>query len=394
MLVQKQAPQRLRKLLIGGGAALLLLAGYVSYVNFFSGEAPVDTLQTPTKKTVPKDFGQDLFSDSRFYALVPKVGTQLITQASASRPAETLLAPVSLQGFNMQTGNAILLTWERPKDEKQATLVRVNQVLGADNRKNLATLPPTATTFVYRQPALGLPTAYEVAYIQQSIVQESPSTPAVAGSVSGLVTVTRADNSGVTLQYSKPGDAFESVEVYRSSTVGELGARIARLGTEGSTFEDVEGRGGLHFYTLRWVSETVSGVPATVTVAATDTTPPNPPDAVRVSTSTTNETTSLRVTWEPSSSADVVEYRVFRSFQELTLGSQISSKIVKDVAQLEDVAPQASPNDCAKSLCVDDVEVPAGSTAYYTVVAVDAAGNRSTTQDLAVSGRPNPFIPL
>ncbi len=394
MLVQKQAPNRIRYLLIGGGVALALLAGYVVYVNFFSGAEPVGVTQAPAKKTVPTDFGQDLFSDSRFYGLVPKQGTALITQASASRPSELLLPPKSLQGFDMQTGSAVLLTWERPTDETRATLVRVNQIVGSEERKNLATLPVPSTTYVFREAPTGTRITYEVVYIQQSILQESPQVSAAAGSVGGLVSVTRADDNGVTLQYGKPNGEFENVEVYRSAEVGVLGARVARLGTDGSTFEDASGRAGLHFYTFRWVGATGSGTPATVSVLATDTTAPNPPDGVRAILDTTNSAQPrMRVTWEPSSSADVVEYRIFRSNQAMNLGALVASKLVKDLVQLQDAA-QLTGTECAKTLCFEDTEVVAGATAYYTVVAVDNAGNRSTTQDLSVPGRANPFIAL
>ncbi|MEK7631767.1 MAG: hypothetical protein AAB445_02760 [Patescibacteria group bacterium] len=389
MLVQKQTPARLKKILLFGGIPIVLLAGYVLYTNLTGGYDP-GSVGTPTQqKTVSKDFGQALFRDSRFYALSPKGGTDLITQAAVPVPATDIPAP-AVDAFDVQTGGTILLTWKIPAGIN-ANFVRVAKVTNA-GRENLATLPMPATAFLFTRATDKQAVTYQVYFVQQTGLTQSAQVAAKTNESVGGLTVTVADEAGVRLQWTAPvGSEEKAAEVYRSEAAGSLGQQVASLDAGATGYEDANGRAGLHFYTVLWVAESLQGQAWSGSIASTDSTSPKAPDFV---TATYDAANALaRVAWVPSTSLDVVRYDVYRSDESLTLGTSIGQKLVADVATVDDVAVDAQ-KDCAKDFCFEDTKLVAGKTLYYSVIAVDAAGNRSSTQELGHSGRANPFLPL
>lgn len=405
MLVQRQTPKRLRKLLIGGGAILVPILGYIAYLNFFSSPPAAEFAGTVVQKTVPSDFGQNFFRDARFNALAPKQGTALITQSEVAVPSDTLPSPRAVQAFDMQTGSTVLFTWKKPDGVTAATSVRLNRIVG-EERINLATLPASATTFQFRNATDGELTTYELHYLTQNGAADSPAVQARTGATGGMLTVASASDDGVKLTWVKPNGDFEAVEVYRSTTVGDLGMRVARLGVDETSYEDTAGRSTNYFYVLRWVGSSVAGNPWQGQVVSTDREAPASPQAISATYVDTGVDASVdqpyvRLTWSPSPSPDVVAYEIFRSASAMSLGTKIAEKDVREVASLEAIA--RDPNlakDCTKQYCVEDrgfgegTDLPKGIPYFYTAVAVDGAGNRSSLQELGVSGRPNPFIPL
>lgn len=405
MLVQRQAPKRLRNLLIAGAVIITPVLGYIVYLNFFSSPPAADMVSKVVQKTVPADFGQNFFRDARFNALVPKQGTALITQSAVTIPSDRLPAPLAVQVFDMQAGATVLFTWKKPEGAATATGIRLEQVAGAE-RRNIATLPATATSFQYRGATDGALTTYELHYLTQLGVVDSPAVPARGGATGGTLTVAAAASAGVKLTWTTPAGEFEAVEVYRSTTVGELGLRLARLTEAETSFEDIAGRPDIYFYLVRWVTSSVEGQVWQGQVTSTDREAPAAPQAVTVvyldkTLDSTLERSLVRLTWSPSPSPDVVAYDIFRSTNAMSLGSKLGNKAVADVAAIEDIAGNpAIAQDCARQYCLEDKSFVEGSTLlkgipyYYTVVAVDGAGNKSSLQELGVAGRPNPFIPL
>ena len=405
MLVQRQAPKRLRNLLIAGAIIITPLLGYVVYLNFFSADPTSEVSSTKTQKKVPTDFGQNFFRDPRFNALVPKQGTALIAQSAATVPGDMLPPPHAVQAFDMQTGGTVLFIWKRPDGAEAATGIRLNRVVGGE-RSNIAALPATATSFQYREASDGVQTGYELQYIVEQGVEDTPAVQARAGATSGTLTVAAASADGVKLTWTKPAGEFTAVEVYRSSTVGELGMRIAHLGADDTSFEDSTGRPGLYFYLVRWVASSVAGQVWQGKVTSTDNEAPAAPQAITAKYVDPAQDSSVdqplvRVTWSPSPSPDVVAYDIFRSPTAMSLGTKIGQKAVRDIASLEAIA--SNPNTaklCANQYCLEDKSFAPGSGTvkgipyYYTAVAIDAAGNQSSLQDLSVPGRSNPFIPL
>ncbi len=401
MLVQRQTPKRLRNLLIAGAAIITPVLGYVVYLNFFSG-APTPNLNSQVaQKTVPQDFGQNFFRDARFNSLVPQQGTAIIAQSEVTIPGETLPAPSAVQVFDMQSGGTLLFTWKRPEGAATATSIRLNRLSGQDNT-NIVTLPATATSYQYRGAVDGQVTSYELYYTTQLGVQDSPAVQARAGAASGPLTIAAAAESGVKLTWTNPVGEHEAVEVYRSTTVGELGARIARLGPSDTSYDDISGRPDIYFYLIRWVASNVAGQVWQGAVASTDREAPASPQAITASyVASGAERPLVRVTWSPSPSPDVVSYDIYRSANAMSLGSKIGSKAVRDVASIEEIASNPTvATDCARQFCFEDTSFATdtrfvrGVPYYYTVIAIDAAQNRSSLQELGVAGRANPFIPL
>lgn len=401
MLVQRQTPKRLRNLLIVGAAIITPVLGYVAYLNFFSSPPPPEVVGTAVTKTVPADFGQSFFRDPRFNALVPKQGTSLITQSAVTVPGEALPAPRAVQVFDMQTGGTVLFIWKKPEGAATATTFRVNVVQG-NNHTNVAALPASVTSFQFRGATDGVLTTYELYYIAQQGVVDSPAVQARPGALGGSLTIAAATSDGVKLTWTKPAGDFEAVEVYRSTTVGDLGARVARLGAEETSYEDTTGRPDIYFYLIRWVSSTVVGVIAQGQVASSDREAPAAPQAITAAyVDSTVEHPFVRVTWSPSPSPDVVSYDLFRSANAMSLGNLVGSKAVENIASIEETASNPDiAKDCSRQYCLEDRSFGEGTSLvkgipyYYTAVAVDSAGNRSSLQELGVSGRPNPFIPL
>lgn len=388
MLVQKQTPERLKKILLYGGIPILLLGGYILYNNLSSGTATDNTNTAVQQKSAPKEFGQTLFRDPRFYALSPKSGTELITQATAVVPAVAPAAP-EVTGFDVRTGGAVLFTWKMPAGV-DATAIRVNRMVG-DDQENLATLSAQATSFLFAEATDRKETTYVLFYIKQTNTSQSAQVPAKLGASNGGLSVTAADGAGVRLQWSTPANAeSRSVEVYRSTTVGTLGKRIGTLAAGASSYEDAGGRVDLHFYTVVWVGDTVQGSSWTGALTSTDATPPEAPDFVTATYDAAQK--AIRVTWAPSISLDVERYEVYRSDQTLSLGRFIGDKRVADISTVDQIA--TTTQECSKKLCVEDPQPADGTTLYYTVVAYDATGNKSVAQELGRTGRSNPFVPL
>ncbi|MEK7570035.1 MAG: hypothetical protein AAB515_01140 [Patescibacteria group bacterium] len=388
MLVQKQTPERLKKILLFGGIPILLLGGYVLYLNM-SSSGGASTGSTPTQtKTVAKDFGQAIFRDPRFYALSPKGGTELITQATAEIPATEVAAP-TVEAFNVQTGGAILFTW-KPPAKLDATLVRVSRAVG-DTNENLVTLPATATSYLYTQAVDGQAATYVINYVKQVGAAQSAQIAAKVGASGGGLTIEAADAAGVRLQWVTPGAAEgKKVEVYRSDAAGLLGRRVAALDASTTNFNDAGGKADMHFYTVVWLTDSIGGLTWTGKITSTDATMPDAPDFV--TTAYDGQNNLVRVSWVPSPSADVVRYDVFRSDAALLLGTLVGQKNVQDVATLDQAA--TTTGDCSKELCIENKNLIPGKTLYYTVIAVDRAGNQSSGQELGKAGRANPFVPL
>ncbi len=388
MLVQKQTPERLKKILLYGGIPIVLLGGFVLYNNLSGSKSATPTDTSIPTKTVSQDFGQAIFRDSRFYALTPKKGTELIDQATAAIPATELPAP-KVEVFNVQKGGTILFTWKNPAI-LDATIVRVSKTVG-ESSENLATMPIAATAFLYTQAVDGQETTYIINYVKQTDTTQSAQVQAKTGASSGGLTVAAADDAGVKLQWTIPATAQEKkAEIYRSDTVGALGRKLEALSAGATNYDDPHGRADLHFYTVVWVGEVIGGIPWTGKVTSTDATAPEAPDFVKTEYDAANEL--VHITWVPSQSTDVTSYNVYRSDTKLNLGSLVGERLVKDVASVDQET--GTVRDCAHELCMEDKKPTAGKTLYYTVVAVDATGNQSSVQNLGVSGRPNPFLPL
>ena len=386
MLVQRQSSKNLRNLLLVAAAAVLLGAGYLLYSNFSSSSS--GTSSVTSTQSVPLDFGQSLFQDSRFYSLTAQSGTSLIQQTSYTVSRTDIPAPEAVQTFDVKTGGSILFSWTRPDDLPASTTsgavwnVRLYRVSG-DSQENLATLPVSATSYLFSEATDNTRTTYALAYTWVQLLHEAPQVQARTGQVSDAVTIATATTSGVTLQWSTPVSNATAIEIFRSSTVGELGTRIAHLDPSDTSYVDQFGKVSLSYYTVQWIGDNARGTSWQGTAVSTDTTAPSAPDSVRVIEASDVNVPTVEVRWDPSASTDVVSYQIYRSAKSLQLGALLGTRKVSDVDSEKDT--------CDASLCFADSNLTAGQTYYYTVVAVDSAGNHSTTQGITSSGRSNPF---
>ncbi|RJO59357.1 hypothetical protein C4546_02560 [Candidatus Parcubacteria bacterium] len=368
-------------MLLVGGILLAGILGYLVYDRFStSGSEALDNAVNPNRPALPKDYGQTLFSDPRFFELQPLVGTDLVAQVEAKTPSNTLPAPEKFQVFDMQSGNRLLFTWNKPADPKveMATAIRITRAQG-NNSENIAHLKPTATQCVYTEAQNLQQSIFLAYYIQEKLISSTPQIFGQSGQVGGAVQVSANVDGFVKLSWSNPADAsVEKIEIYRSDKAGETGRLLASLEPSVVEYTDAGAKSGLYFYTLVWASEIVIGRSAQEPATATDSSAPAAPQGLTAKYN--EELGGMELSWQPSSASDVIRYEVYRSDVKGQLGQKIT--------QIEAAASAGLPK---QALGYIDKGVAQDQVRYYSVIAVDAAGNNSTQQTLGTSGNANPF---
>jgi len=373
-------------LLVGGGLVLLAL-GYLLYQQFStSGDAGTTTGTVP-RATVPKDFGQSLFRDPRFYSLQPKVGTDLLQQTTANIPRNSVTAPQSFRAFDVRTGKSVLVVWSVPAGLTDVTDISLDRSLDG-TVQNVATLPLKTTSFLDTTAKDKAVATYAAAFVRYVGQLTSPQVAARTGrkeeqtTESQMSIAVEPTSAGVRVSWVRPQLASgKAADIFRSTTAGMLGQRVGRVTSDEQSFTDADGKAGLHFYTIRWYDSVVIGEVATAEAMPTDTMPPQPPESVTVVYNA--DAKAFTVSWTPSVSLDVARYDVYRSITPLQLGVKISGE--------KGIAPDATKPVEEQNLSYLDVSPPASGTVYYTVLGVDTTGNTSRYQELQRAGRRNPF---
>lgn len=358
-------------------AAILI---YLIYQKFSSTSGTeLSGIQNPNRPVLPKDYGQTLFSDQRFYDLSALTGTDLVQQAEIKTPSSSIPAPEKFQVFDMQSGSSLLFTWEKPEALQAATAVRITKLAG-ESAENLATLKPEVAKFAYTDAVNNQKVTYQAYYIQEKINSSSPQIPGSAGQVGGRVQITINSNNLVKLSWTNPSEALISkIELYRSNSAGSLGRLLQNLDPGTTEYEDLGSKPGIYFYTVVWAEEVIIGKSAQAVGVATDKSAPSAPSNLKVSYDA--DLGGVNLSWSPSSNSDVTRYEIYRSEIKNQLGKQIG---IIEVPFESAEAPEQSLGYIDKGIGKDQLE-------YYSVVAVDAAGNKSTNQVTGVPGNSNPF---
>jgi len=248
------------------------------------------------------------------------------------RPNSSSLAPVAV----VSTGGVVATT-QKP--------VRVlNKPLGVPLLEN--------PLFAERLSVDGF-----VAPDQQSVFVEHPEKLSPATKVEALNVGTGTD---VVVRWNDPEDTrAEHIAVYRSDTPEEVGTRLTLVFLGTQVFRDTTVvLGNNYYYFVLPTSSTISS-PSIFPVEITpkDTVPPPPPLDVNVFAT---ENASVRVTWRPSSVEIPSHYEIYRSLEQGLIGNPIVVGYESDKTSYEDTS------------------VNSGLSYYYSVVAVDASGNKST----------------
>ena len=376
MLVQKQANQRVKYMIIIGSSAIVLVLLYILYLQFSGSSISLtNSASNPSRPALPSNFGQSLFNDTRFNSLQPVKGTDLMQQTKLVTPATDLPAPEKLKVLDMQTGGHIFFSWQRPTGTEAVTLVRINQYVG-NTYQNIVSLKPTETSYVFDQ-ASNSDINYLVYYVKESILKQSPQTKIGEGDDSFKVSL--VNDNKVTLSWTNLLDQSAKIlEVYRSDTVGKIGKLITALNNSDTQMEDTVGSAN-YFYTLIWCAEVQTGKTAQMIVKATDQAGPNPVSGLIVAYD--EALPGVKLTWQPSNSTDVTQYQIHKSTVVNVLGPKIGTVSVN----------QTSNPEQQQVLEFLDKNADKNSTFYYSVIALDATGNSSTTQTLGVAGNVNPF---
>lgn len=167
--------------------------------------------------------------------------------------------------------------------------------------------------------------------------------------------------------------SYDGIEIYRDKEL------LTTVTTGSLTYLDTTVTDGtIYYYALRSFrklgNDTIySDRSDTVSVISSDSTAPAPPLWLTV-IPVVDEPATLAINWELVSISDVTEQRVYRSLDPGAIGQLITT-----------VAAEVN--------YVLDPTVLSGTTYYYAVTTVDAAGNESTKQ-LAVAryGNSTPFV--
>ena len=367
-------------MLLVGGILLAAILIYLIYQKFSSTTGTeLSGIQNPNRPVLPKDYGQTLFNDPRFFDLSALAGTDLVQQAEVKTPSSSIPAPEKFQVFDMQSGSSLLFTWEKPVDLQTATAVRITKLAG-ESAENLATLKPEVTKFAYTDATNNQKITYQAYYIQEKINSSSSQILGTAGQLGGRVQITITPANLVKLSWTNPGDALISkIELYRSNSAGSLGRLLQNLDPSATEYEDLNSKPGAYFYTVVWAEEVILGKTAVAVGVATDKSAPAAPTNLKVSYDA--DLGGVSLSWSPSSDVDVTRYEIYRSEIKNQLGRQIGAV---EVAFESGEAAEQSLGYVDKGIGKDQVE-------YYCVVAVDAIGNKSTNQVTGVPGNSNPF---
>ncbi len=192
----------------------------------------------------------------------------------------------------------------------------------------------------------------------------------------------------VLLQWSIPlGQRYDGVEIYRSlSETMQPATETAtnNLQPAGYYFDTTVDNNTTYYYYFRsyrllGAERKYSAWSNIVSVIPTDRTAPAAPLLLAVTSLAAEEASAktvagLLISWQASTSVDVSTYRIYRALEPGKLG-QLIDEVTSDVATARDTS------------------VEAGVAYYYTVTAVDVAGNESTTNLWASSaGHREPFV--
>jgi fibronectin type 3 domain-containing protein len=298
---------------------------------------------------------------------------------------------VDLQAFDVRSGRKILLIWAIPQALNNSTDLTIDRTIDKTT-ENLATLSTNSTSFIDTTASNSQVANYAVSYVAYEQPQTSQQVVVPTGQASeviganGASFTAKAVSGGIQLTWSLPQPAEEySTDIFRSDTVGTLGKRIARFDSTVKEFVDAAGKPDVYFYTLRWYKNLIVGDPATVIATASDQMGPEAPKSVTVTYD--QERKFFTITWSPSVSSDVDHYDVYRSNIPLQLGEKLNI----DENNKGGIKPDPNESLDTVTLKYEDSKISAGQTYYYSVLAVDKAGNSSHYQELQRAGRANPF---
>ena len=192
---------------------------------------------------------------------------------------------------------------------------------------------------------------------QQAVFVEHPDKLSPATRVEALNVGTGTD---IVIRWNDPQDTrAEQIAIYRSETPEEVGARLALLSLGTQVYRDSTAILGVtYYYFVLPISGTISSPSVFPTeVTTTDTVAPPPPLDVQVFVT---DSGYVQVTWRPSLMEKPSHYEIYRSQEQGVIGNPIVIGYESDKTSYEDRS------------------VTPGLSFYYTVVAVDAAGNKST----------------
>lgn len=190
---------------------------------------------------------------------------------------------------------------------------------------------------------------------------------------------TKVGNSVLVSWQALVQQTIDGVNIYRSTSATTAGEKISTVNSaSGSYLDSAVVTGSTYYYQLEAVrhsqgGETLSPKSNVFSVTVTDAIPPTAPTPVTV-TRATPQINELIVSWPKVQDVDIAQYYIYRSTQDGKLGAIVVKLPVSTITWTDD-------------------KVDPGVSYYYTVTAVDAAGNESPTRlTTASAGNAKPFV--
>lgn len=176
-------------------------------------------------------------------------------------------------------------------------------------------------------------------------------------------------------------ETYDGIIIYRSVDAMSSGEPIATVTTvgDGTYLDTTVAHAQSYYYTIQTFrtadtgEKITSALSSVYPVVVADTIAPNPPTAVTVTTAE-DDAQALVIQWQNAVTDDVEKNAIYRS----TIPGQVGEKLV--------TVPGVDGR-------WQDTSITDNQTYYYTVSAIDAAGNESSV-DLPVApyGNANPFV--
>ncbi len=292
-------------------------------------------------------------------------------------PDPDLTPPAVPDGVTADGGdNRVRISWDDVTGSNDLRGYRVYRSATASGTGTLVSgaTPVTESPYVDTTAINGTAYFYRVTSVdttgnesaRSAEVSATPADTEAPAAPTGVTATAGVNNVTVTWDAAPEGSDVTRYRIYRSRTSSSFPTGFDQFGTflatRPRTYIDANVTvGTTYYYAVTALDDAepanesgVSGTPNATPLPTPDTTPPLAASGLTA----TVDDDDVNLDWTASPSTDTAGYEVYRSATAGALGTKISSGIVTGTIYT-------------------DQDLPAGSTSYYTVVALDTSSNQA-----------------
>ncbi len=267
MLVQRQTSSSKRATLIVVLVVVLLVGGWTLWQDFLKPAPTTETgqdLSTLASERVRKvpEVNVNVFSDDRVVGQNFSTGTTFIEQETVTpRVAGTPIPPTNIRAKDAATGRKIVILWDLPVDptiqgliiyrspNESAPATLLAQVsAGVDVFEDHTVTDGQAYWYLVKTFTKGTDGANVES--QNTALVTTSSTDTLPPDAPAAVTVENVgDGASVKISWVSPrNEDFATIHIYRSETIGNVGALITDGTVKGTSFTDTNLTPGKTYY--------------------------------------------------------------------------------------------------------------------------------------------------